>query len=255
MPDAITISSPQLQIDAVAKLCNDVGNMAGMVYTCGFSFLFPTSMATALENSFHYNAKSKVWDPSISVSGWHKMLKEDLDNNRPVLYGDLSETHSYVVDGWKQVGDNTRWHINYGWGRGNCDEPNGCNTWYSRDSWPINAEIVQNIKPAQALGSVLSPKYNQTYSRDASFPYRYFDQDCINIYTATFEAGQDLQFLPGVKLTSRGSNILFEGTSSENTRLYSIKGTQSAGIKIYNGAIELYAGGGLTFLSRQVFTD
>ncbi len=249
MPDSVTWVSDDDEKDAVGRLCNDAGNFPGMVYTCDFSFLLPAMMAASLENSFHYNARSKVWDPTISVSGWHKMLKEDLDNNRPVLYAylvtpEVDNSHSVVVDGWKQVGDNLLWHINYGWSDTDTD------TWYSIEGWPIAAELVQNISPAQSLGGVFAGTFTGK-------GYRYFNVDATSML-ATFEAGQKLQFLPGVKVKcigAPGSYIRFEGTSSENTRLYSIKGTQSAGIEIGNGAIELYPGGGLTFLSRQVYTD
>jgi hypothetical protein len=63
----------------------------------------------------------------------------------------------------------------------------------------------------------------------------------------TFNRGHHLQFLPGVKVTGTspiGDYIRFVGITSENSRLFSIKGTQvgviSVGIKIYNGGIRFH---------------
>jgi hypothetical protein len=245
----------QAQIDAVAELCSFLGFTSGMVYDCGISTtLTPLPMAVALETYFGYNA-GHVFGTTHDMSSWHDFMKTQLNANRPVLYGNGGENHTYVVDGWRQVGSNIEWHINYGWKR-DCVNPNdGCNTWYSRDYPPLTDAMVRDIKPVSSLGGVIGGTYT------GNGGYRYFDQDCTNYYlasTTTFEADHNLQFLPGVKLTCgslpTGAYIRFEGTSSENTRLFSIKGIQSAGIKIYNGAIELYAGGGLRFLSRQEYT-
>jgi hypothetical protein len=245
----------QAQIDAVAELCHYLGLVSGMVYECSISTtLTPLPMAEALKNYLAYNAGHEL-GTFHDMSSWHDFIKTELNANRPVLYGNGGENHSYVIDGWRQNGDNVEWHINYGWRR-DCSEPNGCNTWYSRDYPPLYDAMVRDIKPVSSLGGVISGTYT------GNGGYRYFDQDCTNYVltpTVTFEANQNLQFLPGVKLRciespEPGTHIRFEGTSSENTRLFSIKGTQSAGIKIGNGAIELYPGGGLRFLSRQEFT-
>lgn len=248
----------QAQIDAVATLCYDAGRFAGMNYTCDASAVRLQPISAAMRTNFVYNAlDDDGWDNSID--SWFTLMKGEIDNERPLLYGNFDERHFYVVDGWKYADKEqlwVLWHINYVHGK-DCNTPDGCNTWYSRDYLPILDALVKNIKPSGSLGKVL---YGTSFPAP-SFPYRYFDQDCTNYYypTAAFAAGQNLQFLPGVKVECRyvspESKIRFEGTSSENTRLFSIKGTQSAGIKIYNGAIELYLGGGLRFLSRQVVTD
>ncbi len=250
MPDSLIWTSPQNMIDAIATLCHDAGATAGMLYTCDWSFLLPEMMAASMRNSFRYNGGQELGLPH-SQSEWHEMMKVEINNNRPILYGNGGEAHAYVVDGWKYIGSNVYWHINYGWGG-----INSTNTWYSRDYAPVTDAIVRDITPGPSMGGTLSLSVATVYGR-LSYPYRYFERDCINIHTTTFEVGQNLQFLPGVKLRCLSNYIRFEATLFHNltTRLYSIKGTQSAGIKIYSGAVELHHNGGLTFLSRQEFPD
>ncbi|MCK4790834.1 MAG: C10 family peptidase [Desulfobacteraceae bacterium] len=256
-------SLTQANVDAVAELCYEVGVAVEMDYgVCG-SGASHYNMRDAYKDHFRYSTAVGIVKRKSYTSGvnWFNDMKAQFNANRPVHYG--IEGHSLVADGWQEIyigGDFTRqYHMNYGWAGGNTGEPcwtgiPNSNTWYTLDELPcsdLNAhDMIRNIYPGPSLGKVL---LSGLYSRP-SFPYRYFDQDCTNYYlvpTATFAAGQNLQFLPGVKVECigiiPGTKIGFEGTSSQNTRLFSIKGTQSAGIKIYDGAIELYPGGGLRF--------
>jgi len=269
---------PEATTYAVAELCDEVGDSVKMAYGCDLSNAYITcdfipgcthNLEDAMKNNFRYSMNLDVefsWD--VGSDAWFEIIKGQLNLNRPLPYSCLTpKAHVIVVDGWRVLsGPIKQFHMNYGWDGWVPDpaDPNThpdwqayttSNTWYTLDALPGSDALVETVlvevKPAPSLGSSLSGLYSLP-----SFPYRYFDQDCTNYYlaSATFEAGQNLQFLPGVKLTCgslpTGACIRFEGTISENTRLFSIKGTKSAGIKIYNGAIELYASGGLTFLSR-----
>lgn len=53
---------------------------------------------------------------------WERIIHEELDNGRPVLYGSETETrvdafygkaHAFICDGYDTYG---RYHINWGWG-------------------------------------------------------------------------------------------------------------------------------------------
>ena len=99
--------------------------------------------------------------------------------------------------------------------------------------------IIKDIYPAPALGWSLSGTYPAP-----AFPYRYFDADAWGD-SATFSAGQNLQFLPGIKATCNsgtGSAIRFDGTSSANTRLFT-HGDTSKGVVIRSGTLKLKPGG------------
>lgn len=66
--------------------------------------------------------------------------------------------------------------------------------------------------------------------------------------TATFEPGQNLQFLPGASLseqpTSSSSGIYLQSTDSLTTRLFSLSNGSSIGMRMAGGGLRLNNGGG-----------
>jgi hypothetical protein len=273
MPDRCTSGSDEIQKDAVAELCAEVGDSVKMDYGCKVSNAVTTcewiplcdySLESAMKNNFRYSMDLAVeFSFDIGSYDWFERIKEQLNLNRPLPYSCFApKPHVIVVDGWHIVVAGStiikQFHMNYGWDGWvpNPADPNWdpewsgyttSNTWYTLDHLPggnVDVEtVLVDVYPAPSLGRDLRGRY----SRNASFDYRYFDQDCTNVTFTIFDAGQNLQFLPGVKLTSVGGNIRFEGTSSQNTRLFSIKGTSSAGINIDDAAIVLHPDGGIRF--------
>jgi hypothetical protein len=272
MPDSITWESSTQEQNAVAELCDEVGDSVKTDYGCNVSNAYITcewipfcdhSLESAMKNNFRYSNNLAIeFSLDIDPNDWFEKIKGQLNLNRPLPYScQTPKNHVIVVDGWRVlVFDGfaiRQFHMNYGWDGWVPDDPEWSsyttsNTWYTLDALPgsnVDVETVLiDVRPAPSLGSSISGTY-----APPSFPYRYFDQDCTNyalIPTATFEAGQNLQFLPGVRvkcLDVQGFKIGFEGTSPKNTRLYSIKGTSSAGINIDDAAIVLNPGGGLRF--------
>jgi len=258
MPDRATALSTPAQINAVAELCHEIGIAVSMNY-CGGSECASgashTDMRNAYEAYYRYSGycgilERKDYDTAVE---WFNLMKAQLNVNRPVQYG--VEGHSLVADGWQEVdpGPIRYYHMNYGWNGGNTGDacwtgiPNS-NTWYTLDELPCSdpdAQVmIANIVPEKALFGSLSG----TYSRDASFPYLYFDCDTTG-NSATFEAGQNLQFLPNITVTctsTTGSYIRILGTTSNNTLLFT-RGDESQGVRIQNGGIRLYQHGSLSF--------
>lgn len=247
MPDSLTVSSPAAQINAVAELCFEVGEAAGMDYGCKgsgacFASCLGKDLLDAFEDHFRYSdaADNKHRDAYDNPVDWFNRIKAELNLNRPLPYG--IEDHVVVCDGWREIGSTPirQYHMNYGWGwDGTCQD--GCNTWYSLDGLYLGGEDVEeaiiNVYPAPALGSWLSGLYSLP-----SFPYRYFDRDATG-NDATFDAGHYLQFLPGVTVKS-GGKIQFRGWSTGNTRLFT-RGDRSKGILIVSGHIYLYQNGSI----------
>jgi hypothetical protein len=244
MPDRCFTWSPQVEIDAVAELSHEVGVAVGMDY-CGGpgcqSGAYTWDMEGVYENQYRYSTSCVKRDRNdYTAVDWFNRLKSQFNLNRPVHY--RVEGHSIVGDGWQEIGTPTlrQYHMNYGW-------DNWRNDWYSLDSLYLGGideeYILENIYPAQALGSWLSG----TYTRQ-SFPYRYFDRD-VTGSSATFESGQRLQFLPNIRVectSTTGGSIRFYGSSSYHTRLFT-RGDQSRGVRIYAGAIKLNRYGGIKF--------
>jgi len=253
MPDEFTgCSWPPAQVDAVAELCFEVGVGMDMTYGCGASGADTSDLEDAYEDHFRYSEGSGIQDrDDYSSVGWFERIKASLNLNRPVQYNFRSGDggHSIVGDGWQEIGSTPirQYHMNYGWGRTGTF-PNGNNTWYTIDALhgsndPDEECMLENIYPAQALGSWLSGTYSLQ-----SFPYRYFDQDATGT-SATFGAGQNLQFLPDITVTctsATGNSIRFEGSSSQNTRLFT-RGDMTKGVRIYDGAVKLNRYGSVQF--------
>ena len=232
----------QAHLDAVAELCYEVGVDVEMDYGVCISDAWTFDMEDVYEDHYRYSTDCGRTDRKYySAVNWFNRMKTQFNANRPVQY--RIPGHSLLSDGWQEIGNTPiirQYHMNYGW-------DDGCNAWYTLDAlYGGNASeeyMLENIYPAQALGNWLSG----TYSRVA-FPYRYFDRDATG-HSATFEAGQYLQFLPDITVTctsTTGGSILFEGSSSHNTRLFT-RGDRTKGVRIYDGAIKLNRYGSVKF--------
>lgn len=249
MPDTLTGSSPVAQIDAVAELCYEVGLAADEVYCekgdCGSGNTLLDNMG-ALTNSFRYSTLASREERRLysSTAAWFSAIKTELNQNRPILY-EIPQ-HFIVIDGWQEIGFPVvqQVHVVYGHGGSNDD-------WYTLDynipgtdpNWQWEKMVINTV-PAQALGSSLSG----VYSRDASFPFRCFDQDATG-GSATFSSGQNLQFLHNITVTctsTSGGTIRFNGSSTLYTRLFS-RGDPSRGVEIKNGSIKLGKNGSIKF--------
>jgi hypothetical protein len=270
------ISLSQAQIDAVAELCLDVGVAAGADY-CGhdgapcatgtaFAGAKGADLLDAFEEDFRYDDAAGHYDRSVhSAEEWFNLIKEQLNERRPILY--CLKTHTIVCDGWQEFsgGGTTirQYHMNYGWS-GWVGDPSECsdwnkygtsNAWYTLDELPCSApddeEMILDLYPSPSIGRRL----DDTSYPKRTFNYRYFTHEASGS-EATFEPGQNLQFLPGVGVTRRGDAaggpIRFLGAAADPTRMYYVQATAqgalTVGIKIGAAAIRLYRNGRLGFL-------
>lgn len=244
MPDTATGASTAAQIDAVAELSSEVGIAVGMNY-CQIdceSGAFTYNMEGVFEDHYRYHTNCVRRDrSSYTAVDWFNMIKAEFNANRPIQYKVTG--HSIVGDGWQEfgAGPTRQYHMNYGW-------DDGHTTWYTLDGLLFGDEdteyIIASIYPAQSLHSVISG----TYPRNASFDYRYFNVDAAG-NSATFEPGQNLQFLPDISVTgtsTTGASIRFEGSSADNSILFS-NGDRTKGARIYDGTIKMNRYGGIRF--------
>jgi hypothetical protein len=272
MPDRFIGNLIKDQNEAVAELCFEIGVAIEMDYGVKGSGINPNpddlgKVRNAYIEDFRFSPKIG-WlqryvpdrDPEyIGPEQWFGFIKSQLSSNLPIQY--FIHGHSIVLDGWREDSIGKQYHMNYGWGGGvpRPGDPGYCNdwenytnsnAWYTLDALPckiLNEEfILCNIYPAQAMGSELTEQF---YEGKEEFNYRYFDQDIKNVRVRVeFDSGQNLQFLPGVKLECTKGDIendfiLFK----EWTRFFSIKGMSQAEIKISNGGIKLRPGGSIRF--------
>ena len=70
---------------------------------------------------FGFHLGTRSYKSSYTDQQWYTMMKEQLDNNRPILYNakltDDSGAHSFIIDGYT---DQNYFCVNWGW-NGNCD--------------------------------------------------------------------------------------------------------------------------------------
>ena len=116
MPAYITSSTPLDQIDAVATLLYHCGVSINMSYGANESSAYHSTVAVALRNYFSYSTDlSYVQKNNYSDNNWKTMIKNELQNNRPIIYEGFGNGagHAFVLDGYD---DNNLFHINWGWG-------------------------------------------------------------------------------------------------------------------------------------------
>ncbi len=117
MQDTYNNSSPQAAKDAVAKLMYDCGVSVNMMYSSSGSGTYSSLVPNALKTYFMYDKGTRyvTRGRGITDDEWDKLLKQELDNKRPVYYsGDQGNSgHAFVCDGYDVNG---YFHFNFGWG-------------------------------------------------------------------------------------------------------------------------------------------
>ena len=128
MPDTLKLSSTEGQVDAVATLVYHIGVAVSMDYNYkgsgGKTASYGYGGEPSSENAFKYNFKYSpyVWTAfriDYTLNEWKELLKNEIDNNRPVLYAGYDEVqsgHAFVCDGYRQNNSNISFHFNWGWG-------------------------------------------------------------------------------------------------------------------------------------------
>jgi hypothetical protein len=266
-------------IDAVSELCREIGAAVGMEYCSNGTCMSAAPLSTwgkdlldAFEDHFQYDDEGDDYNRNdYSAVGWFNLIKEQLTLNRPIPYGIKGE-HTFVCDGWREcsVGAGVvcrQYHMNYGWSDTQGDtrscpewaDFSHSNTWYTLDDLPCSTidkeELLVAIYPDCAQGSSLS-----SYSSPWGGVWVYFDQDATPFLfspgTDPIRYQADCQFLPGVRVGSAGpseilaskKNVEFAPSAFGTSKLFSIKGTSTASIKIMNkGLLRLSNGGKIRF--------
>ncbi len=114
MPDAVNYSTSASQKEEVAKLIYHCGVAVDMDYGPDGSGAYSSDVPAALYNYFAYTDNgSFVYQSSYSETNWANLIKQELDNMRPVYYsGHGSGGHAFVCDGYDENG---LFHFNWGW--------------------------------------------------------------------------------------------------------------------------------------------
>lgn len=150
---------------AVAELAYHSAVSINTIFLQGGSGAFDFDMRDALVNYFNYSEDAQFILRDNYSGDWLALLRNELDANRPVLYGGADSTyyagHTLVCDGYQ---DSTFFHFNWGWdgqfdGYFNVDElsANGYLFNYQQD-------VVVGIQPNLEVTPELYPPENITAS-------------------------------------------------------------------------------------------
>ena len=151
MPNTYSEFGNDIQRAAVAKLMYHCGVSIESTYGTNGTSSSASYIPRALKTYFGYDMKVEyIYKSAYNDLEWKRILKNELDNNRPVVYRgappDNSSGHAFVCDGYN---DNDEYHMNWGWGgfadgfwRLSTLEPPGY-------SFNTNQGMVVGIQPAQ----------------------------------------------------------------------------------------------------------
>jgi len=166
MPNSINGYSSLTQRDAVATLTYHCGVSVDMDYAPDGSGAASYDVMAALVRYFAYPSGMSYRSKSNYTSNeWNNLLRNELNNNRPVLYsGQGTGGHAFVCDGYDNSGS---YHFNWGW------------SGYFNGYYALNALIPSS-------GSY-SPGYNFTDDQEAVFgisatgPFICCSQNSLNV--------------------------------------------------------------------------
>ena len=149
MPNQLTYNSSTNQINAVASLMYHCGVSVEMNYGPNESLAYSTAAEIAFRAFFDYNNATLIMKSNYTDTQWISLLKNELDNERPVFYaGSGTGGHAFVCDGYNN--SNYFW-FNWGWsGQANgyfplnslTPNPNGYQHNYSN-----NQQAIIGIEP------------------------------------------------------------------------------------------------------------
>lgn len=163
MPNVLSASSSQAQINAVATLMFHCGVSVNMDYSPNTSGAWVTeaksdngaSSELAFKKYFGYDETTVrgVQRDDLSTAEWVQAIKNELDAGRPVMFAGVGDGggHAFVADGYD---NNNFFHMNWGWG-GLADgyystdafEPYDLGTGAGAGSYNWYQRIVVGIKP------------------------------------------------------------------------------------------------------------
>ena len=106
------------QADNVATLMFDLGMMLEADYAPEGTGALISQIPSVLQTYMDYDKSVReYYRNEFSDDVWNQLLQNELDNNRPIIYGgfdkNLSGGHAFVLDGYTT---NNYYSVNWGWG-------------------------------------------------------------------------------------------------------------------------------------------
>lgn len=131
--------------DEVAMLTKTLGDAVDMVYNSAGSAASDALLGRYLYDYFKYSVNCQtIHRHSFSDTEWNHLITNEIDNQRPIIYGGYSATdggHEFVIDGYEGV----MYHVNWGWD----GSANGFFDINELLGFSANQSMVINIMPEQ----------------------------------------------------------------------------------------------------------
>ena len=156
----------------VSALMWHIGANVDMQYSLTGSSATWEKLPSILTDLFGYSKRVlHVYKEDYYWDDWKNMLKNELDNNRPVLYDGQSSSggHAFVCDGYSPEG---AFHFNWGWG----GSSNGyfllttMDAYGDGDGYKYDSSMIIGIQKPQEEESNMPVSQLRQYSLSAAFP-------------------------------------------------------------------------------------
>lgn len=168
MPDVVRGWSSQQEINAVAKLCYEVGVSMNMNYGVDGSgayeqsggMLKRRSAELALENHFGYNPGMYTdFKERYSDADWDTIISTELEAGHPIIYTGSSSAggHAFVIDGYNAEG---LFHVNWGWG-------GTSNGYFTLNHLAIGQEGRQGYTPFNEMNNAILHVFPNEHPNDS----------------------------------------------------------------------------------------
>ena len=172
----------------------DAGSAA---YIIDYGYSYPCA-ETALKTYFDYkNTLHSIKKNDYADTRWISLLKNELDNGRPMIYGGFSNSggHAFICDGYNS---NNYFHFNWGWG-GNYDDYfyiNNLNP--ATHNYTQNQQALVGIEPNQSGGGGgggggTTSTYSLSYYKDLQMESEFWFYDELSVYAEIANLG-DAEF-------------------------------------------------------------
>ena len=135
----------------IAQIMHDCGVAVKMDYTTSSSGASSLRIPEALSSHFGFSDSVAEYSRDhYDYPTWEAMLKNELIQDRPVLYGGQDEGgaggHQFIIDGFDGKG---LWHVNWGW--------SGSNNGYFAINLSIPNKYAFSVSATAILGAVPDP--------------------------------------------------------------------------------------------------
>jgi len=156
LPNYINASASEESRKAAAQLVYHCGVSVDMDYNLNGSSAFLIDAISALYKYFGYDNGMKLLNRLYyRTSEWETIIKDELDNGRPVFYRGENENefgHAFVCDGYNQDG---YFHFNWGWS----GTSNGYFLTTALDyDWYDSSTVIQGFDVAQTIIIGIQPE-------------------------------------------------------------------------------------------------